>query len=467
MDSSTSVLRRCQAIAILVLALFLLMAGAQCSAKAADPINYLYTTGNSPGIHVFSADDGALITTLSSSGICNVISARGDGKSVYVADGDFITAIDTSLDTPFATVSYPGASSHISAMVVGSDNNLYIADSYQKCIHIYAPDLTLVQSISANPGLIDPFAEGYLPVFIAVSPDASLLYAGCAYGLSGDAAALSSNDYSLLIFDANTGERLSVLGLHTADGSGNAAPDKYRLASMAISSAGDYLWLGVYRSDATGRPIDSSSQLMAMSLPMTDSSASQAMYVPPIPSDIILAPDASQAFVLASSSGEGGIVAYDARGFQVARLYTVNNVNMRHGALAPDVSRLYVSTAVGYSIVEIGSGTCKDIITPCSVDMLVVVKKALAPTLEPTTPTPFPVTASPTLMTVTVTPVESTAMPLATPSPTPACVTPTYVPLPSPDQGSWSDCLRVPAIGIGCVIVLGPLANTLRKRRLL
>ncbi|WP_424359328.1 YncE family protein [Methanocella sp. MCL-LM] len=450
--------------------MMLLLAGALSPAAiAADTTDYLYVTGGDAGLRIFDAEVGTIEKTIPGSGSWAAMAVGSNGRCIYAAADNSLEALDTSTDTIFASASYPGAASHVSCMVTGKDNLLYVADSYHRLISVYDPDLTLVRTIQANPGSDDPEVDGYLPVYLAVSPDGSRLYAGCAYGRGSDAASISSADYALLIFDAQTGEKLKALGLHAADSSGNAAEEKYRLASMEITPAGDYLWLGVYRADASGKPLEGTSQLLAMSLPVTDTSESRAMYVPPVPSDIVVTSDGSQAYVLAFYNGEGGLISYDAIGFQVARLYTLDNVNIRYGAISPDGGRLYLSNDRGYSIVDAGSGSVTDITASGPVNKLALVRKTVTPTPVPVTPTPIPVTPTPAEVPVspTVVPPQVTPVAGATTSPSvPAGVTPTPVPLPSNDSGNPLSCLGVPLLGFGAVVLLGPLRDALKKMRL-
>lgn len=456
-------------IALLVSCMLLLLACISCPAIAADSVNYLYMTGDNSGLLVFDADNGTLEKTIGGIGPSAAIATGNNGRCIYLAAENSLVAIDTSDDSTFAHLSYPGATAHVSCMVTGSDNLLYVADSYELCVNVYNPDLTLDRSIVLNSGSGDQIIEGYLPVFLAVSPDSSRLYVGCAFGGRSDAAAISSADWALLIYDTRTGERLKVLGLHAADSSGNAAAEKYRLASMQITPAGDYLWLGVYRADTTGKPIDSTSQLLAISLPVTDSFDSRAMYAPPVPYGIIMAPDGSQAYVLASYAGEGGLISYDAEGFQVARLYPLDNVNMRYGAISPGGDRLYISNDRGYSIVNVESGSVTDITTADSVGRIAIVQKIVTSTPVPATPTPVPATPTPTAEPVSPTPVVSQATPVAgitTATPVPAKATPTPVPLPSPESGNPPNCLGLPLLGIGAVAIIRPVRDTVRKMRL-
>lgn len=460
-------LRRCT-IAILSTCMLLMLAGVSSTAIAADTADYLYVTGGDAGLRIFDAGDGTLEKTIPGSSSWAAIAMGSNGRCIYAAADNSLEALDTSADTIFASASYPGAASHVSCMVTGNDNLLYVADSYNRLISIYNPDLTLVRTIPANPGSDDPEVDGYLPVYLAVSPDGSRIYAGCAYGRGSDAASISSADYAVLIFDAQTGDKLKALGLHAADSTGHAIEEKYRLASMEITPAGDYLWLGVYRADASGKPLDGTSQLLAISLPVTDSFESRAMYVPPVPYDIVMTSDGSQAYVLASYNGEGGLISYDVRGFQVARLYMLNNVNTRYGAISPDGSRVYVSNDRGYSIVDTGSGSVTDVTASGSVNRLVLVRKTVTPTQVPATPTPMPVTPTPAEVPVSPTPTPSPVTPVAgamTSTPVPAGVTSTPVPLPS-DPGNPLSCLGLPLLGFGAVVILGPLRDALKKMRL-
>ncbi len=472
--------RRSRTIALFFICLLLLVAEVPASAFA-DSVDYLYATGAENSLRVFAADTGTLVNTLPARGEISCIAASGDGHYVYVAEEDSIDRIETDGNSVSASVSYPSAASDVSALVIGTDHRLYVADTGKKCINIYTADLTYLDTLPVNTGSSVDITEGYVPLYLSISPDGRRLYAGCAYGQPGAVASVVSEDYSLLVFDADTGERLSVLGLHSADSSGSASASKYRLRSMTVNPAGDYLWLGVYLTDTSGNVIQETSQLLALSMPVSDSSVTQALYVPPVPVDLVFSADGKQLFALSTNAGQAGIVSYDPKNFLIGRLFTVNNPSLRHGVLSSGTGKLYVSTDRGYTIVDTGTGSLRDIPVSGSVDRFVIVSLEVSPTPLPTSastttplPTPAPA-ATPAVGTASTTP---TPMPSATISETVTPCTEPFAPSASPlsvpsaaplasavaDENAVK-CLGMPILSIGAAIALRPLLETLRRKR--
>lgn len=442
-------------LALLFSTFFLTVSGA---ARAAGTVDYLYTTASDSGLRVYEADSGTLLKTVSGSGTCTLLASGYGGKYVYAVEGDYLKAVDTSTDTVSATASYPGASAHVKDLVAGADHNLYVADSDQRAINVYGPDLAQIKSIPVNPA--SSATRNYQPLFVAVSPDGSRVYAGCV--------ADSSADYSLLIFDAQGGDLLKTVGLHVTDDAGNALPETYHLTALKMSPSGDRLWLGVTRYDASGRMVEGSNLLLAVALPVGDAFDIKSVFVPQVPRDIAFVPDGSLVYVLSSYSGEGAAISYDTRSFQLAGLYTLSGLNLRHGVVSQDSGKVYVSTDQGYSVVSPGDSNVRRVSPADGVDWLLEVGKEVTPTPEPATPTPSPMPATPTATAAPETPTPAPATtPTSVATPTAAIAPASATPAPTvqPTQDSSSGCLKVPVLGLGAIVALGPLLGAVRKRR--
>ncbi|WP_424359327.1 YncE family protein [Methanocella sp. MCL-LM] len=390
------------------------------TATAGTPHDYLYMVDpisfNIRTVDTENNQKGPIIEGLIEP---HAISATPDGKTVFVADKHGINVIDTASNAVTGRINGTQNLSIAEMKVSGDATRLFVADKAQPVIYVFGVgDYGRLSQINVT--------SGKSPQHIEVSPDGKVLYI--------------STGNRIETYETGTGNRVSESGF----GNVNA---------MALDPNGTYLY--VVTGDTNPGTVKA--------IKTADMSEEWSTHAGPNPQSICVSPDGRLVFTANRDDLSVSVIDTEEKGW-MKDVYTA--LYPHRVVVTSDGRSVYVVSELGIvSKITVSDFSAKNVQTDLAVDELTVARidgKLYAP---PATPTPVPATPAPEP--ATPVPTVEPATPTPTEVPVDATAMPTEAPVtPTPGSKSTAGCLGLLLPLLGGIVVIGPVADAIRRKRL-
>lgn len=420
MGGKTACQRFISVVLMVIIASSLGLGSLAVTATAGTPHDYLYLVDsisfNIRTIDTQNNQPGPIIEGLAEP---YAISSTPGGTTVLVADKDGINIIDTGSNTVTGWILGTQNLSVAEMKVSGDATRLFVADREHPVVYVYRTgDYSLLYQLNLT--------SGKNPRHLEVSPDGKMLYV--------------STGSRIEAYDTGTRSRVSDSGF----GNVNA---------MALDANGTYLY--VVTADTNPSTVKA--------IKTADMSEEWSAHAGPNAQSICVSPDGSLVFTANRDDLSVSVIDTEEKGW-LKDVYTA--LYPYRVVVTSDGSSVYVVTELGtLSKITVSDFSAKNVKTDLAVKELTVARVGgkvytppATPTPVPATPTPEPATPVPTVEPVTPTPtevpVDATAMPTEAPA------------TPTPGSKSTAGCLGLLIPLLGGIVVIGPAASAIRRKRM-